>query len=119
MWSARHRSSKFREAIYNPSIKQTGLFLTPINVDIVLLNALVLYIGRHAANGPKGGAGTMFDHTPHSTLMKRPAKVLSPEVRYYLLSAMANQLRYPNSHTYCFSLTILRLFGVDYSGSCF
>ena len=105
------------EAIYNPTNKETGLFLTPINVDVVLLNALVLYIGQHAvsANGPKGGAGTVLDHPPHSTLMERLAKVLRPEARYYLLSAMANQLRYPNSHTYYFSLTILQLFGVDYS----
>jgi CCR4-NOT transcription complex subunit 1 len=104
------------EAIYNPTNKETGLFLTPINVDVVLLNALVLYIGQHAvsANGPKGGAA-VFDHPPHSTLMERLAKVLHPEARYYLLSAMANQLRYPNSHTYYFSLTILQLFGVDYS----
>jgi CCR4-NOT transcription complex subunit 1 len=27
---------------------------------------------------------------------------------------MANQLRYPNSHTYFFSFAILRLFGTDY-----
>lgn len=30
--------------------------------------------------------------------------------RYLLLNCMANQLRYPNSHTYYFSYTILYLF---------
>lgn len=105
------------EAVYNPTTKETGLFLTPINVDVVLLNALVLYIGQSAVSsaGPKGGTRAAFDNSPHSALLERLAKVLRPEARYYLLSAMANQLRYPNSHTYYFSFTILHLFGVDYS----
>lgn len=105
------------EAIYNPSRKDTGLLLTPINVDVVLVNALVLYIGQQAvsASGTKGSTRAAFDDSPHTALLERLAKALRPEARYYLLSAMANQLRYPNSHTYYFSFAILQLFGVDYS----
>ncbi|KAB8272086.1 CCR4-Not complex component, Not1-domain-containing protein [Aspergillus minisclerotigenes] len=105
------------EAVYNPTTKETGLFYTPINVNVVLLNALVLYIGQSAvsANAPKGNTRAAFDNSPHSALLERLAKALRPEARYYLLSAMANQLRYPNSHTYFFSFAILRLFGSDYS----
>lgn len=105
------------EAIYNPRSKDTGLFLTPINVDVVLVNALVLYIGQQAvsAAAAKGSTRAAFEDSPHTALLERLAKGLRPEGRYYLLSAMANQLRYPNSHTYYFSFAILQLFGVDYS----
>ncbi|KAJ9354535.1 Ccr4-Not transcription complex subunit [Paecilomyces variotii] len=105
------------EAIYNPPSKGTGLFMIPINVDVVLVNALVLYIGQSAvsAAASKGNTRAVFDSSPHSALLERLAKVLQPEARYYLLSAMANQLRYPNSHTYYFSFAILHLFGVDFS----
>jgi CCR4-NOT transcription complex subunit 1 len=104
------------DAIYNPGSKDTGLFLTPINVDVVLVNALVLYIGQEAvsAGGVRGGNRAAFDESAHSILLERLAKTLHPEARYYLFSAVANQLRYPNSHTYYFSFAILQLFGIDY-----
>ncbi|KAK1143013.1 CCR4-NOT core subunit cdc39 [Aspergillus melleus] len=105
------------DAIYDPSSKETGLFYAPVNVNVVLVNALVLYIGQGAvsANAPKGNTRAAFDNSAHSALLERLAKILRPEARYYLLSAMANQLRYPNSHTYLFSFAILRLFGADNS----
>ena len=104
-------------AVNNPPEKETGLFYAPINVSVVLINALVLYIGQNAvtANAAKDNTRAVFDNSPHSALLERLGKALRPEGRYYLLSAMANQLRYPNSHTYFFSFTILRLFGVEYS----
>ncbi|KAI9368910.1 CCR4-Not complex component, Not1-domain-containing protein [Aspergillus egyptiacus] len=108
---------QIRDAIYNPEIKETGLFYVPINVNVVLLNALALYIGQGAVsvNASKGNTRAAFESSPHSELLEKIAKSLRPEGRYYLLSAMANQLRYPNSHTYFFSFAILRLFGTDYS----
>jgi CCR4-Not complex component, Not1 len=33
--------------------------------------------------------------------------------RYHFLSAIANQLRYPNSHTYYFSCVVLELFSQE------
>ncbi|KAA8646142.1 hypothetical protein EYZ11_001520 [Aspergillus tanneri] len=103
------------DAVYNSTGKDSGLFYTPINVNVVLLNALVLYIGQGAVsvNASKGNTRAAFDNSAHSALLEKLAKALRPEARYYLLSAMANQLRYPNSHTYFFSFAILRLFGTD------
>ncbi|KAJ5228224.1 hypothetical protein N7489_008932 [Penicillium chrysogenum] len=105
------------DAILNPESKDTGLFFVPVEVDVVLVNALVLYIGQQAAveHASKGNTRSAFENSTHAALLEKIAQVLRPESRYYLLSAMANQLRYPNSHTYFFSFTILRLFGVDYS----
>lgn len=45
--------------------------------------------------------------------MTKLAKELDPEARYYFLSAMVHQLRYPNSHTHYFSYALLHLFGTD------
>ncbi|KAL5338684.1 CCR4-Not complex component, Not1-domain-containing protein [Aspergillus crustosus] len=105
------------DAIYDPESTESGLFYAPINVDVVLLNALALHIGQGAvsSNASKGNTRAAFESSPHSALLEKLAKTLRPEARYYLLSAMANQLRYPNSHTYFFSFAILRLFGTDYS----
>ncbi|KAJ5748968.1 uncharacterized protein N7511_010664 [Penicillium nucicola] len=105
------------DAILDPEVKDTGLFFVPIDVDVVLLNALVLYIGQQAAvdHASKSNTRGAFENSTHAALLEKLAQVLRPESRYYLLSAMANQLRYPNSHTYFYSFTILRLFGVDYS----
>ncbi|KAL3489062.1 CCR4-Not complex component, Not1-domain-containing protein [Aspergillus germanicus] len=105
------------EVIYSPESQETGLLYSPINVNVVLLNAMALYIGQGAvtANPSKGNTRAAFETSTHSALLEKLAKNLRPEARYYLLSAMANQLRYPNSHTYFFSFAILRLFGTDYS----
>ncbi|KAJ5095511.1 hypothetical protein NUU61_004867 [Penicillium alfredii] len=105
------------DAVINSEIQDTGLFYAPINVHVVLVNALVLYIGQKAVaeHTPKSNTRSAFENSTHTILLEKLAQTMRPEARYYLLSAMANQLRYPNSHTYFFSFAILRLFGVDYS----
>ncbi|KAJ5728348.1 CCR4-Not complex component N.t1.c1 C-terminal [Penicillium malachiteum] len=104
-------------AVMDPETTDTALFYAPINVDVVLVNALVLYIGQQAVEeqASKSNTRSAFENSTHAALLDKLAQIMQPEARYYLLSAMANQLRYPNSHTYFFSFTILRLFGVDYS----
>ncbi len=86
------------------------------NADSVLLNALVLYVGSTgiSATGNKGGP-TFTNTSPQAVLLEKLTKELNPEARYYLLSAIANQLRYPNSHTHYFSYALLHLFGADHA----
>ena len=83
-------------------------------VDSSLLHAVVLYIGQSAITtaGQKGGQPFSGD-SPQASLMTKLAKELHPEARYYFLSAMVHQLRYPNSHTHYFSYALLHLFGTD------
>ena len=83
-------------------------------VDSSLLHAIVLYIGQSAITtaGQKGGQPFSGD-SPQASLMTKLARELQPEARYYFLSAMAHQLRYPNSHTHYFSYALLHLFGTD------
>ncbi|KMP07790.1 general negative regulator of transcription subunit 1 [Coccidioides immitis RMSCC 2394] len=100
------------DAVDNPSEKSTGLYFAPINVDIVLLEALVLYTGQSAVSATGQKAGTPApNNLPQSALLEKLVKVLNPEGRYYFLSSIANQLRYPNSHTHYFSNVMLELFG--------
>ena len=83
-------------------------------VNSTLLHALVLHIGQSAITsaGQKGGQAFTSD-SPQAKLLTKLAKELHPEARYYFLSAMAHQLRYPNSHTHYFSYALLHLFGTD------
>ena len=83
-------------------------------INSSLLHALVLYIGQSAIAiaGQKGGQA-FSSESPQASLMTKLARELHPEARYYFLSAMAHQLRYPNSYTHYFSYALLHLFGTD------
>jgi CCR4-NOT transcription complex subunit 1 len=96
------------------------------NVD--LLNALVLYVGMQAIDAAQKNEETgvlIFDATsPHMKLfsslnaefdIEGPTHSLRVLIlgRYHFLSAIANQLRYPNSHTYYFSCVVLELFSQE------
>ena len=83
-------------------------------VDSQLLHSIVLYLGQSAihAAGQKGGPN--FDaSSPQARFLADLAKELHPEARYYFLSSVTNQLRYPNSHTHYFSYALLHIFGTD------
>lgn len=84
------------------------------SVDTSLLHALVLYVGESAIStaGSKGGPSFVKEST-QTLLMSKLTKELHPEARYHFLSSIANQLRYPNSHTHYFSYALLNLFGND------
>lgn len=49
-------------------------------------------------------------HSAHMDIFQNLAVDLDNEGRYLFLNAIANQLRYPNSHTHYFSCAILYLF---------
>ena len=83
------------------------------DTDLALLHAVVLYIGQKAvsaSNGSDTGPAFTMDG-PYSTLICQLARVLESIPRYFFLGGIVNQLRYPNSHTWFFSSTLLSLFG--------
>ncbi|CAO3623766.1 unnamed protein product [Mucor hiemalis] len=73
--------------------------------NIPLINSIVFYVGiwtiNKAAPMHKGPAMEIYQHL---------LSELNSEGRYLFLSAIANQLRYPNSHTHYFSCVLLYLF---------
>ena len=83
--------------------------------NISLLNALVLYVGTQAIqdirhNRSLAPSIATIAHSSHMDIFQNLAVDLDTEGRYLFLNAIANQLRYPNSHTHYFSCTLLYLF---------
>ena len=79
--------------------------------NVPLMNALVLHVGVQAiqANRKDQGA-SQIAHTAPMDVFQRLAQELDTEGRYLFLNAIANQLRFPNSHTHYFSCVLLYLF---------
>ncbi|XP_031617580.1 CCR4-NOT transcription complex subunit 1-like [Contarinia nasturtii] len=79
-----------------------------------LMNALVLYVGTQAIDHIRSKNlvpnMTTIVHCSHMDIFQNLIVDLDHEGRYLFLNAVANQLRYPNSHTHYFSCTLLYLF---------
>ena len=87
----------------------------PVGVNRQVIDAVVSYIGKSAIDGATSQSdGAVF--LPSGYDMKTLDMLVmeaSPEARYYLLSAMVNELRYANASTHYFSQALLYLFGHD------
>ncbi|CAH0545815.1 unnamed protein product [Brassicogethes aeneus] len=85
-----------------------------VRYNIQLMNALVLYAGiqaiAHIRNKGHQPNMSTITHSAHMDIFQNLAVDLDTEGRYLFLNAIANQLRYPNSHTHYFSCTLLYLF---------
>lgn len=73
--------------------------------NIPLVNAVVFYVGISGVN-----QGIPINQGPPVEIFQHLLNELDSEGRYLFLGAIANQLRYPNSHTHYFSCVILYLF---------
>lgn len=83
--------------------------------NISVVNAVVMYVGVKAIdsiNEKKQQKICMesIAHTAFMDIFQNLAVSLCTEGKYLLFNAIANQLRYPNSHTHYFSCTMLYLF---------
>lgn len=82
--------------------------------DIQLINALVMHVGTSAIQYIRSKNQTpnmsTIAHSSHMDIFQNLAVGLETEGRYLFLNCIANQLRYPNSHTHYFSSTLLYLF---------
>ncbi|ORY87999.1 CCR4-Not complex component, Not1-domain-containing protein [Protomyces lactucae-debilis] len=78
-------------------------------LEPVLLNTLVLHCAVQAITN--ADAPPAFDlQSPWVALLNELFSLSDALGRYQILSAITNQLRYPNSHTYFFSCVLLLLF---------
>eukprot|EP00927_Polykrikos_kofoidii_P002672 TRINITY_DN11067_c0_g5_i2.p1 TRINITY_DN11067_c0_g5~~TRINITY_DN11067_c0_g5_i2.p1 ORF type:complete len:2502 (+),score=564.25 TRINITY_DN11067_c0_g5_i2:638-7507(+) len=80
--------------------------------NVPLLNALLLYVGVHLPQHGKSlpGQGNNQQNNPSLEIFMYLAHNLDHESRYLFLSAIANHLRYPNTHTHYFSCVLLHIF---------
>ncbi|KAF2016173.1 Not1-domain-containing protein [Aaosphaeria arxii CBS 175.79] len=91
--------------------RAAGFELVPTSSDPILIHAIVIYIGT-AALEAQGSKAPNFETTaPAAKLLESLAKEFNPEARFHFISAIANQLRWPNAHTHYFSYALLHLFG--------
>ncbi|XP_075261822.1 CCR4-NOT transcription complex subunit 1-like isoform X2 [Convolutriloba macropyga] len=85
-----------------------------VRYNVLLMNALVLYVGVSAINAiqsvGKMPSMSTIPHSPHMDVYQNLAVDLDTEGRYLFLNAIANHLRYPNNHTHYFSCVLLYLF---------
>lgn len=82
--------------------------------NIQMINALVMHVGTSAIQYIRSKQLTpsmsTIAHSSHMDMFQSLAVDLETEGRYLFLNCIANQLRYPNSHTHYFSCTLLYLF---------
>ena len=78
------------------------------DVDSAKIQSLVIYVGAHALTRIQS-AQISLSRTPEIEVLLALME-LDDRGRYLCLSAMANQLRYPSSHTHYFSCVMLYLF---------
>lgn len=109
--------AQISHVINKPQDGATAFGFTPVGVDRQVIDSVVIYIGQYAINRAASKSdGTVF--VPGASDIKTLFLLVtesSAESRYYLLSAMANELRYPNAMTYYFSRALLDIFGHDMS----
>ena len=78
------------------------------DVDAPKVNSLVLYSGIHALARLQNKQISL-SHTPEMEVLQKLME-LDDRGRYICLNAIANQLRYPSSHTHYFSCVMLFVF---------
>jgi CCR4-NOT transcription complex subunit 1 len=71
-----------------------------------------MYVGTSAiaAAQLKQAATPVALTSAHTDILARVVAEVDSEGRYLVFNAMANQLRYPNSHTHYFSCMLLHMF---------
>jgi CCR4-NOT transcription complex subunit 1 len=102
---------KVINATYYAQPVPAGFELVPTTADPKLIHAIVLYIGNAALAAQSSNGFEINVPSSVAKLMDGLAKGFSPEARYHFISAIANQLRWPNAHTYFFSYALHQLFG--------
>merc|ERR1712012_804353 len=98
----------------NLQSSSSGAVEAGMRYNISMINALVMYVGTQAiqyirAKGQSPNISTI-SHSSYMDIFQNLASDMDTEGRYLFLNCIANQLRYPNSHTHYFSCCLLYLF---------
>ncbi|KAK6856279.1 CCR4-Not complex component- n.t1.c1 domain-containing protein [Apiospora arundinis] len=85
----------------------------PVNTDIALVNAVVLYIGTFAVKRAQQGGDIFVSSGADMATLSLLAHEVSAEARYFVLSSIVDELRFPNPFTSYFTSALLELWGQD------
>jgi CCR4-NOT transcription complex subunit 1 len=86
----------------------------PARANLAMIDALIVYVANYAVGRAASTGGPMFSPSgSDATTLALLVHEVHPDTRYHIISSMVNQLRFPNAHTWYFSLFLLNLFGQD------
>lgn len=106
--------AQIAHAFQRRKTRQSGLGFVPMSVDLNLMESLVVYIGvQSIARAEQKGAPTFVPGSSDVVLLSMLVHELDPEARYFFISSIINQLRFPSTHTHYFSQALLGFFGSD------
>lgn len=80
-----------------------------MRINVAVLNSLVIYVGVQEVEAVGAGA-TPSTEGAAMEIFRYLANELDSQGRYLFFNAIANHLRFPNSHTHYFSCVFLQLF---------
>ena len=112
----KEQAAKLAEIISSPSDPCDAA--STDDSDIPLLHSLILYLATSALT-PKPmpqlqlPSPAFTPTSPQATLLTALASQLPPPAQSHLLTAILNQLRYPNAHTHYFSHALLHLYSTE------
>lgn len=95
--------------------KDNGIGFDTVSVDVKLINAIVLHVGIEAAlEKQRTTANAVFNvKSSYYTLLADLLNDGTTEVRFHVVQAIANQLRYPNAHTQWFNYVLKNFFNSE------
>jgi len=94
-------------------LPQNEAYAAGTKYNVPVINSLVLYVGVqaiHQIHSKTPHQSSPITHSAPMDIFQELVVDLDTEGRYHFLNAIANQLRFPNSHTHYFSCVLLYLF---------
>jgi CCR4-NOT transcription complex subunit 1 len=103
-------------AITQPATREIRFGNIAIKANLDVINAVILFIGNYAVDrASQKGSALFLPGSFDASVLSLLVHELPDESRYYFLSGMVNQLRYPSPHTKYFSHALVELFCQDIS----
>ncbi|KAF2473358.1 Not1-domain-containing protein [Lindgomyces ingoldianus] len=102
---------KVCNATYYGEPKPAGFELVATTANPALIHAIILYVASTTLASQGSKERGFKPESSAARLLEQLAKELGPEAKYHFISAIANQLRWPNAHTHYFTYALLHLFG--------
>lgn len=107
--------AQIAHAMTQNTSRDTGYGHVPVMVNASIVGAVVMHLGNHAAERAEqtGNHVNVGGGEHEVATLSMLVHELSPAVRYYLLTSIANQLRAPSPQTEFFHQALLYIFGKD------
>jgi CCR4-NOT transcription complex subunit 1 len=105
-------SLTLHSAFTNPNQIQHAIKRAGTTWNVPLINSIVLYVGSAGMSALHDSKGQInqFQDNSCMDIFEALVTLTDAEGRYFVLNAIANQLRYPNTHTHYFCYVLLWLF---------